>query len=158
MSRRLSFETYVIDICDELLGTNSSRQHRFNFLRGDPGRSGRSVRLPVDAFYPSLKLCIEFHEAQHTRSVAHFDKPDRMTVSGVHRGEQRRLYDERRRSVLPRHGLTLIEIDHTILPRWKPGGVRDRGRDVAAIRAALESAGVDFIAENGGGPWVRLRK
>jgi transcriptional regulator with XRE-family HTH domain len=29
---------------------------------------------------------------------------------------------------------------------------------VAAIRAALESAGVEFIAENGGGPGVRLKK
>jgi len=29
---------------------------------------------------------------------------------------------------------------------------------VAAIRAALESAGVEFIAENGGGPGVRLRR
>ena len=28
----------------------------------------------------------------------------------------------------------------------------------AAIRAALEAAGVEFIAENGGGPGVRLRK
>lgn len=27
----------------------------------------------------------------------------------------------------------------------------------AAIRAALEAAGVDFIEENGGGPGVRLR-
>lgn len=27
-----------------------------------------------------------------------------------------------------------------------------------ALRAALESAGVEFIAENGGGPGVRLRK
>jgi transcriptional regulator with XRE-family HTH domain len=27
-----------------------------------------------------------------------------------------------------------------------------------AIRRALESAGVEFIAENGGGPGVRLRK
>lgn len=26
------------------------------------------------------------------------------------------------------------------------------------IRSALEAAGVDFIAENGGGPGVRLRK
>ena len=26
------------------------------------------------------------------------------------------------------------------------------------IRAALEKAGIDFIAENGGGPGVRLRK
>ena len=31
-------------------------------------------------------------------------------------------------------------------------------RTLAAIRAALESAGVEFIAENGGGPGVRLRK
>jgi transcriptional regulator with XRE-family HTH domain len=31
-------------------------------------------------------------------------------------------------------------------------------RTVAAVRAALESAGVEFIAENGGGPGVRLRK
>jgi hypothetical protein len=27
-----------------------------------------------------------------------------------------------------------------------------------AIRGALEAAGVEFIAENGGGPGVRLRK
>ena len=33
-----------------------------------------------------------------------------------------------------------------------------RERTVAAIRAALERAGVEFIAENGGGPGVRLRK
>lgn len=30
--------------------------------------------------------------------------------------------------------------------------------NLAAIRAALEAAGVQFIAENGGGPGVRLRK
>ncbi len=29
---------------------------------------------------------------------------------------------------------------------------------IAAIRAALEDAGVEFIAENGGGAGVRLRK
>lgn len=38
-------------------------------------------------------------------------------------------------------------------------GQRDpRAATVAAIRAALESAGVMFLAENGGGPGVRLRK
>lgn len=31
-------------------------------------------------------------------------------------------------------------------------------RTVEAIRAALETAGVEFIAENGGGAGVRLRK
>ena len=40
------------------------------------------------------------------------------------------------------------------LERGEP--LRERTSD--AIRAALESAGVEFIAENGGGPGVRLRK
>ncbi len=31
-------------------------------------------------------------------------------------------------------------------------------RTLAAIRSALEAAGVEFIPENGGGPGVRLRK
>jgi transcriptional regulator with XRE-family HTH domain len=31
-------------------------------------------------------------------------------------------------------------------------------RTLEDIRAALETAGVEFIAENGGGPGVRLRK
>jgi transcriptional regulator with XRE-family HTH domain len=39
----------------------------------------------------------------------------------------------------------------------------EAGRDarlssVAKVRVALEAAGVEFIAENGGGPGVRLRK
>jgi transcriptional regulator with XRE-family HTH domain len=33
-----------------------------------------------------------------------------------------------------------------------------RASTIATIRAALEAAGVEFIAENGGGPGVRLRK
>lgn len=33
-----------------------------------------------------------------------------------------------------------------------------RASTIAAIRAALESAGVEFIPENGGGAGVRLRK
>jgi len=30
--------------------------------------------------------------------------------------------------------------------------------NVSAVKHALEAAGVEFIAENGGGPGVRLRK
>lgn len=37
-------------------------------------------------------------------------------------------------------------------------GAALRDRTIAAIRAALEAAGVDFIAENGGGVGVRLRR
>lgn len=37
-------------------------------------------------------------------------------------------------------------------------GHQPYARTVDALRAALEAAGVEFIAENGGGPGVRLRK
>jgi transcriptional regulator with XRE-family HTH domain len=40
----------------------------------------------------------------------------------------------------------------------KPGPVSAFAATLDAIRAALEAAGVEFIAENGGGAGVRLRK
>ena len=103
--RKDSDESYVIDLCDEILNRKSLRQHRFDFLKGDSG-----VPLPVDAYYPDLKLVIEYRERQHTEEVKFFNR--RQTVSGVNRGEQRKIYDQRRREVLPEHGITLIEIGY----------------------------------------------
>jgi len=40
----------------------------------------------------------------------------------------------------------------------KPGPLAAQERTIAAIRAALESAGVIFVEGNGEGPGVRLRK
>lgn len=40
----------------------------------------------------------------------------------------------------------------------RPGPLAAQERTIDALRAALEAAGVEFIAENGGGPGVRLRK
>ena len=40
----------------------------------------------------------------------------------------------------------------------KPGIMVAHLSTVAALRKALESAGIEFIDENGGGPGVRLRK
>lgn len=40
----------------------------------------------------------------------------------------------------------------------KDGPLGGRSDTAAAIRTALEQAGVEFIAENGGGAGVRLRK
>jgi hypothetical protein len=39
-----------------------------------------------------------------------------------------------------------------------PGVMAAHMSTVAALKRALESAGVEFIDENGGGPGVRLRK
>jgi very-short-patch-repair endonuclease len=106
--RSASDEHYLINLCDEVLGLKAKRQHRFDFLRGDPGRNGRSVMLPVDAWYPDLNLVVEILERQHSESTPFFDR--RLTVSGMSRGEQRRRYDARRESVLRKHGIQLCWI------------------------------------------------
>lgn len=41
---------------------------------------------------------------------------------------------------------------------FERGSRRPVPNNLAAIQRALEAAGVEFIAENGGGPGVRLRK
>jgi hypothetical protein len=38
------------------------------------------------------------------------------------------------------------------------GPIAGRAANVQTVQAVLEAAGVEFIAENGGGPGVRLRK
>lgn len=108
--REGSDEQYVIDLCDEVLGQRALRGHRFDFLRGDAGRNGIGRSLPVDAYYPALNLVIEYCERQHSESVPFFDR--RETVSGVGRGRQRAIYDQRRRDILPRNGITLLELSY----------------------------------------------
>ena len=44
------------------------------------------------------------------------------------------------------------------IARLESGETDPRPATTKAIRGALEAAGVEFIAENGGGPGVRLRK
>lgn len=114
-SRSNSDEAYIIDLVDELLQQKGQRQHRLDFLLGDPGKGGRRAKLPVDVYYPSFKLVVEYREYQHTNAVKFFDKPDKITNSGVPRGEQRKIYDQRRRNVLPEHGIKLIEISYNQL-------------------------------------------
>ena len=110
-SRSQSDEAYVLDLCDEILGEKSLRQHRFAWLRGDPGSRGQGIALPVDGYYPEHELVVEYRELQHRASVPHFDKPDKLTISGVDRGEQRRRYDHRRESLIPARGLTLVIVN-----------------------------------------------
>jgi hypothetical protein len=140
MRRVDSDEAYVIDLCDEVVGIPASRQHRFDWLLGDPGKKGGRVRLPVDAFWESRALVVEYREIQHDRPVAHFDKPDRLTVSGVHRGLQRALYDARRDELIPTKGLRLVVIKPADLDADSRGRLRrNRAADSLAISALLAS-------------------
>ena len=99
-----------IDLCDEILGTKALRQHCFDFLRGDSINGKRGRKLRVDAYYESKNLVIEYNEKQHTEDVAFFDR--KKTISGITRKEQRKLYDERRKVVLPQHGISLVVISY----------------------------------------------
>lgn len=133
-------EQYVLQICVKVLKQVSSRQHKFDFLLGDKNLNGFAVKLPVDAYYDKLKLVIEYRERQHTESVSFFDKTDRITVSGVHRGEQRKIYDERRRKLIPKNGLTLVEISYTHFSHdRKMRIIRNEKLDTEIIKKLLHS-------------------
>ncbi|PGY06311.1 hypothetical protein [Bacillus sp. AFS031507] len=107
-----SDEAYIINLCDEILGIKGSRQHKFAFLRGDRGKNNMTRELPVDVYYERLNLVIEYKEKQHYEPTPFFDKPGIKTISGVSRGEQRKIYDQRRREVLPKHGINLLELSY----------------------------------------------
>ncbi len=140
-SRSSSDEAYVMDLCDEILDERGLRQHRFSWLLGDPGQNRRRTSLPVDAYYPEQNLVVEYRERQHYEAVPFFDR--RQTVSGVGRGDQRRLYDERREFEIPRHGLTLVVIKSSDLDADDRGRLRRNwGADIDALRRLIRSAGL----------------
>lgn len=129
--RSHSDETYILDLCDNVTKLKGHRQYRFDFLKGDSG-----VSLPVDIYYPSLKLVIEYRERQHTEEVKFFDR--RKTVSGVNRGEQRKKYDQLRRDILPKNGIKIIEFgfdefEHTNSKRL----IRNKETDTDVIKKKI---------------------
>lgn len=130
MGRANSDEYYVIDLCDEVLGMEASRQHTFDFLRGDTGR-----KLPVDAYYEGLNLVVEYYERQHSESVKLFDQ--KMTKSGVPRSIQRRIYDERRKEVLPQHGIQVVVISFQDFGKSKRLK-RNKENDLVVVKKLLK--------------------
>mgnify|MGYP001249256916 FL=1 len=62
-----------------------------------------------------------------------------MTVSGVSRGEQRKIYDQRRKEVLPKHGIDLIVLsyfDFNFDSRKKI--IRNRTDDIEILKEKLK--------------------
>lgn len=135
--RAHSDEAYVLDHCDAILGEAARRQHRFDFLLGDPGKDGRHRRLPVDAWYSGHNLVVEYRERQHSEAVRFFDR--RQTVSGVGRGEQRALYDARRRVVLAEQGIRLVEIDYSHFSFDRAKRIIRQARDRVIIAGLLQN-------------------
>ncbi|MFF5344478.1 ATP-binding protein [Streptomyces althioticus] len=134
-SRDDSDEAHVIGLRDRILGEQAMTQHRFDWLLGDPGAGGRQVRLPVDAYWAGHRLVVEYREFQHDEPMPQFDKPDRLTVSGTHRAEQRALYDARHDTEIPAHGLRLVVVRPADLDADGRGRLRrSEEADLATLR------------------------
>jgi hypothetical protein len=103
-------ERYAVNLLEQLLGP-AEHGKRFEWATGDLSpKTGRAERLPFDAVWEDRKLIVEVDEEQHHEATPLFDKPHRLTVNGVHRGEQRRIYDERKRAAAIAHRYRLVAI------------------------------------------------
>ena len=137
-----SDEKYILDLVAQVLLEPDYRwQHRFATLLGDPGKDGKRRPLPVDGYFPRHRLIVEYWETQHSAPIPIMD--DGMTVSGVSRGHQRRLYDQRRQSWANANNLRLVILDHRGFACDNQGRLkRDPARDRRIIADALQAAGV----------------
>ena len=141
--RENSDEHYILNLCDEILNEKASRQHTFPFLLGDFHKDKISrTKLPLDAYYKGLNLAIEYREKQQTEEVVETDKPGSKTISGVSRIEQRKIYDQRRRDVLLRKNIGLIEINYYAFEYDSEMNIiRDNEKDIEILKEILK----DFI-------------
>ena len=131
---------YVISLLAEVLQEEPEREKRYDWSLGDVSETtGRRARLPFDAVWESRRLIVEVDEDQHHRPVDFWDKPDVVTVSGVHRGEQRRIYDARKRAAAREQGYLVLEIPWERRPE---PAKRDREADRNALEELLRQGGV----------------
>ena len=137
-----SDEKYILDLVARILVEPDYRwQHRFPTLLGDPGQDGKRRALPVDGYFPRHRLIVEYWERQHSAPVPIMDEG--ATVSGVSRGHQRRLYDQRRQVWADANDMQLVILDHRGFETDKNGRLhRDPVRDQRRIAEALQAAGV----------------
>ena len=140
--RTESDEKYILDLVAEVLAEPDYRwQHRFPTLLGDPGRDGKRRHLPVDGYFPRHRLIVEYWEKQHSTSVPLMD--DGITISGVSRGHQRRLYDRRREAWAAANDLCFVVLDYRGFETDERGRLRrSPGHDRKIVADALRAAGV----------------
>lgn len=130
-------EKYVIDLISEILKENYKHQKRFDTLLGDPGRQGRRIKLPVDAFFYDSNLIVEYREIQHFKSVPIMDR--HMTISGISRGEQRKRYDLRKEKWAVDNDIYFLVVAYNDLDYKKNGKLtRNYNSDRIIIKRMIE--------------------
>lgn len=134
-------EDYVIGLCSKILNQEKEvkTQHGFDFLRGDILKDGALLenvgrKLPVDAYYEKFNLVVEYWECQHTEQLPFFDK--KKTCDGRSRAQQRVIYDQRRKELLPKNGIKLVIIKYSDFGERKRLN-RNPEHDIAVIKQIL---------------------
>jgi len=125
-----SDEYYLVNLCDELLGQEASRKHTFDTLVGRLHKKGKGrTKLPLDAYYEDLKLVLEFFRKQTSEDESERDA-------------QRKFYDQRKKEVLEKKKIRLIEINYALFECDASGAIiRDKANDVAVLKKILS----DFV-------------
>lgn len=136
--RESSDEFYVLNLCDELLKEKASRKHTFPFLLGDMHRKGKTrTKLPLAAFYEEVNLVIEFLDKKN-KTEQQLKKLNVITVSGITRAEQIIRYNKRRRDVLQKKNINLIEIDYSLFECDNKKNLnREKDKDVRLLKKIL---------------------
>jgi len=107
-------ESYIIDLCDQVLEQNAYRKKKFDFLLGDVHKDGETkTNIPVDAYYEDLKLAI-LYQQNWTANIENPNAQDKkQTISGMSRAEQRKRYYNRKVLSLPKHDIEVISISYS---------------------------------------------
>lgn len=145
--RSNSDEKYVLDLLRECLNENYEWQKRFDTLRGDSGKNGRRMKLPVDAYFPISNIIVEYKEKQHFQTVNIMDK--RMTISGVNRGEQRKIYDTRKEKWAKDNNIKFLVVPYHSLKHDRNGRLlRHKNEDIVVIRSLVNDLNWDRIKKD----------
>lgn len=123
-----SDEYYLVNLCDELLKETASRKHTFDTLVGRLHKRGKGrTKLPLDAYYEGLKLAIEFFEKRETEE-------------SDEREAQRKFYDQRKKDVLKRKEINLIEINYALFECNEDDRlIRDKEKDCKVLKGILKN-------------------
>ncbi len=122
----VSEENYILDLCDKAMGAKGMRHHGFDFLLGDPHRSGRArTPIPCDLYYPDNKLVIEFNGHPHV-------------PLNKNQIAQRELYAKRKRDTLAEHKIQTLEIPHELFDLTDQKHIkRDTAKDLMKVQELL---------------------
>lgn len=121
-----SDEFYLVNLCDELLKEKASRKHTFDTLVGRLHKRGKGrTKLPLDAYYEDLKLVIEFFQKKETEE-------------SDERAAQRKFYDQRKKDVLKKKEISLIDINYALFEcNEEDNLVRNKEQDIKVLKGIL---------------------